>query len=143
MNPPTKCKTSLGLLTGVVGGISCKDLAKCNTAAAAAKAKAKAKAKGKAAAQPHARSVYEQEQTPGQSAQCMHGIVALARSEHYPDFMLLENSDELENATHKEVFCAHHIIALTLTVHLDVGLIAVAIAAKSLGMDILPCAFSR
>jgi len=72
-------------LHGEVGGISCKDFAKARTTGA--------KVVG---------NVYLAGESPGQSAQCMHGFVSQLHVTP-TDWLLLENSDELaENDEHRE-----------------------------------------
>ena len=68
-------------LDGIIGGLSCKDYARCNSN----------KPGG---------SVYQQASSPGRSADCMHGLLALVDSTH-PEWLLLENTDQLAvNASH-------------------------------------------
>ena len=69
-------------LDGVIGGLSCKDYARCNSNKSSA-------------------SVYQQASSPGRSADCMHGLMGLVDSTH-PAWLLLENTDELAvNESHR------------------------------------------
>ena len=69
-------------LDGIIGGLSCKDYARCNSS----------KSGG---------SVYQQAASPGRSADCMHGLVALVDHTH-PEWLLLENTDALaEDPVHR------------------------------------------
>lgn len=75
----SKCRTRLGRPVGLIGGISCKDFASCNTA--------KKPKKGQV--------IYKDGSSPGKSADCMVAVAKIAASEHAPDWMLFENSDKL------------------------------------------------
>ena len=77
----TRCETELGPLVGLIGGPSCKDFSRANTKPA----------------EKRVPDVYSQQSSPGRSAECMHGIVALAQSDSCPDWMIVENSDDLAN----------------------------------------------
>ena len=71
---------------GAIGGISCKDFSKNRTTGQSCSSD----------------SVYLASSSPGKSADCMHGFIALL-DKAPPDWFLLENSDELvENPRHDE-----------------------------------------